>query len=92
MSNQISLRTREIWIQISWESMENRHSPGGILQKGHATTSHLYFGPCVICQANSRGHACAANATGLSRGLRMLGQEVCKCMQILEGPPGAETA
>ena len=28
---------REIWIQISWKSMENRHSPGGISEIGHAT-------------------------------------------------------
>ena len=43
------LRTREIWIQISWESMENRHLPGVISETGHATPSQVSLGPCVIC-------------------------------------------
>ena len=97
MSNQISLHTREIWIQISWESMEYRHSPGGISEIGHATPSQLSLGPCVIGQANSRCHACAAKANGLSRGLR-----VCILLHTFvnlrprwnpgsKGPPAAET-
>ena len=48
MSNQIVVHGF-IWIQISWESMECRHLPGGILEIGHATPSQLSLGPCVIC-------------------------------------------
>ena len=45
--------------------------PGGISEIGHATSSQLSLGPCVVGQANSRCYACAAKANGLSHGLRV---------------------
>ena len=71
----------QIWIQRSWKAWKITVCTGVVFRERARHPQSTAPWALRRLHADSRCHACAAKAIGLSRGLRMLGQEyanVCK--------------